>query len=298
MEKELKVLIDYIKENKSRMEELIQERVNLANEKNKIDDKESIFYKEAESNYETKVQEYNSLNKIVESNINIKKKEITDKIREDMDKMEEISKLYGEIRRERETLEGAKAHEKWIKSTLLANTPNNAQIIAQAETRVKETELKLNLDINKAQFLTEKANIPKGKTAYEVYMDLQEKSKKIEEIDFTNFERVYNDLVYDSKKAEPKQVDPKQVDPKQVNPKQVNPKQVDPKQVDPKQVNPKQVDPKQVDPKQVDPKQVDPKQVNPKQVDPKQVDPKQIDPKQIDPNHIQEDGALFLKKIL
>ena len=91
MENELKELMLYMKENKQKLENLLQERKQALNKKNEIDDKSSVFYKEAELNYNDKVKEYDSLAKITNDYINSKKKEIVDKLNEEMKKVEEIS---------------------------------------------------------------------------------------------------------------------------------------------------------------------------------------------------------------
>ena len=176
MENEIKELISYMREQKEKLLHLYEERKELKEEKDRIDDKDSGFYQDAEQEYNDKVTEYDSIVEETKAVIGEKKAAIIERLKKDkkaIDKYRkeykseyvELSLMHEEIIRKREQLEGAQAHLKWLKATLPDTVESNRETISKAESRVAELEEEFNESIRIVNL------IPEGKNAKETYLE-------------------------------------------------------------------------------------------------------------------------------
>ena len=158
MEKEIKDLIVYMKEKREVLKGLYDERLMLLNEKNAIEDTQSGFYIDAKSEYDSKVEEYNEMAADVKKVINEKKSAIINRLRKDQRLIDEhrkeykseyveLSKMHEEIKENRESLEGAKAHLEWLRLTFPETSEKKEEIISKAQDRVSTCQSKFDESI-------------------------------------------------------------------------------------------------------------------------------------------------------
>ena len=210
MENEIKELLSYMKEQKEVLKKLYKERIDLKNEKDKIDDKESGFYQDAETDYNNKVEEYDSLVNKVKEEIKEKKKNIIENLEKDKKIIDKYRKDYKsehiettllseQIRKKREELEGARAQLKWLKATVSPNSDT----IKQAEDKVIKLENEFNESIRTINL------IPEDKTAKQVYIELQDKIKNVDALNMNNLEEIAPNLT-ETTKTEPEETKTKE----------------------------------------------------------------------------------------
>lgn len=74
MNKEIKDLLEFVSEKKVILDNLIKELKDTSNKKEMFEDKESIFYKNAEEAYQEKLAEYKKIQEGIKYSIEKRKK--------------------------------------------------------------------------------------------------------------------------------------------------------------------------------------------------------------------------------
>ena len=214
MEKEVKDLFEYMKQEKTKLQEFEKECFELKSEKGKFIDENSAFYKQVEQAYNNKYKEYDSYRKQVKEGIKAKKTKALEVYAKKMEKIDKIdarlNEKYDKIKSTREAMEGKKAKLKWLENTLPTEGKNNEDNRMKLETLKEDIE---NMEIE-IKSLGEEAIanqeiltklVPKNKKPSEFYKELQEESKFIKCVDFMNLDET--EKIFEAKRVEPK-VDP------------------------------------------------------------------------------------------
>ena len=214
MEKEVKDLFEYMKQEKTKLQEFEKECFELKSEKGKFIDENSAFYKQVEQAYNNKYKEYDSYRKQVKEGIKAKKTKALEVYAKKMEKIDKIdarlNEKYDKIKSTREAMEGKKAKLKWLENTLPTEGKNNEDNRMKLETLKEDIE---NMEIEIKSLGAEAiANqeiltklVPKNKKPSEFYKELQEESKFIKCVDFMNLDET--EKIFEAKIVEPK-VDP------------------------------------------------------------------------------------------
>lgn len=219
MEKEVKELFEYMKQEKNKLQKLEKGLFELKSERDGFTDENSAFYKQAKQAYDDKYKEYDSYRKQVGDGIKAKKAKALEVYAKKMEKIDKINarlnEKYDKIKSTREKMEGKKAQLKWLESTLPVEGKNNEDNRIKLETLREDIE---NMGIEIRSLGTEAiANqeilaelVPENKKPSEFYKELQEESKSIKNVDFMNLDET--EKIFETKRADPKK-EPKK-DPK------------------------------------------------------------------------------------
>lgn len=118
MEKEVKDLFEYMKQEKNKLQKLEKGLFELKSERDGFTDENSAFYKQAKQAYDDKYKEYDSYRKQVGDGIKAKKAKALEVYAKKMEKIDKINarlnEKYDEIKSTREEMEGKKAQLKWF----------------------------------------------------------------------------------------------------------------------------------------------------------------------------------------
>ena len=216
MEKEVKDLFEYMKQEKNKLQKLEKGLFELKSERDGFTDENSAFYKQAKQAYDDKYKEYDSYRKQVGDGIKAKKAKALEVYAKKMEKIDKINarlnEKYDEIKSTREEMEGKKAQLKWLESTLPVEGKNNEDNRIKLETLREDIE---NMGIEIRSLGTEAiANqeilaelVPENKKPSEFYKELQEESKSIRKVDFINLDET--EKIFETKREEQK-ADPKE----------------------------------------------------------------------------------------
>ena len=214
MEKEVKDLFEYMKQEKNKLQKLEKGLFELKSERDGFTDENSAFYKQAKQAYDDKYKEYDSYRKQVKEGIKAKKTKALEVYAKKMEKIDKIdarlNEKYDKIKSTREAMEGKKAKLKWLENTLPTEGKNNEDNRMKLETLKEDIE---NMEIEIKSLGAEAiANqeiltklVPKNKKPSEFYKELQEESKFIKCVDFMNLDET--EKIFEAKRVEPK-VDP------------------------------------------------------------------------------------------
>ena len=214
MEKEVKDLFEYMKQEKNKLQKLEKGLFELKSERDGFTDENSEFYKQAKQAYDDKYKEYDSYRKQVKEGIKAKKTKALEVYAKKMEKIDKIdarlNEKYDKIKSTREAMEGKKAKLKWLENTLPTEGKNNEDNRMKLETLKEDIE---NMEIEIKSLGAEAiANqeiltklVPKNKKPSEFYKELQEESKFIKCVDFMNLDET--EKIFEAKRVEPK-VDP------------------------------------------------------------------------------------------
>ena len=223
MEKEVKDLFEYMKQEKNKLQKLEKGLFELKSERDGFTDENSAFYKQAKQAYDDKYKEYDSYRKQVGDGIKAKKAKALEVYAKKMEKIDKINarlnEKYDEIKSTREEMEGKKAQLKWLESTLPVEGKNNEDNRIKLETLREDIE---NMGIEIRSLGTEAiANqeilaelVPENKKPSEFYKELQEESKSIRKVDFINLDET--EKIFETKREEQK-ADPKEEQNKDPN---------------------------------------------------------------------------------